>query len=678
LIQRILVATDRSDTATKAVEWAAEMADRYSAELLLLQVVAPEHVIAAGSDGAPAADELGEFARQLAGERGRARLEYDPDPAQTIVRIADEERSDVVVVGSRGMSERGQFLLGSVPNRVSHNAKCHIVIVNTEGSVERAAPPRAPDAEEVAEPDEGELLHRAASIARVAAKHGLAGILRREDDPEVAAAAQARRLREALEELGPTFAKLGQILSTRSDLLPPVFIAELARLQDDVPPLTEAEVVSVMERELRVPWEDLFESIEPDPMAAGTIAQVHRAVMVGGERVVVKVQRPSAERDILQDLGLLERFAEKAAGRPAFEQVVDVPAIIEHLSSSLRRELDFRHEAANIERMREVLAEFDRLDVPRVYAELSTARLLVMQEVQGIPVQQAPQGEERRVAGRQLLEAYYQQVLAEGFFHADPHPGNLMWWEGVIYLLDLGMVGEVDADLRGSMLLLLLAFWQDDSAFLAELLVGLSSQRPHPEFDPEGFQEALAAIVARYRNLSLSELRLGPLLEELTEVSIRHHVRLPASLALVGKAFGQMQLTVAELDPTLDPFSAAESFYLRQLIGQLRRSANPRQLLLDAQKVRVRASRLLEGVERAIGVRPGGGLQVDQRGREEMERAIGQASRRLALGLTSATAMVATAVTASATHAAGWTTPTFAAAAGLLTGGLLIDILRRR
>jgi predicted unusual protein kinase regulating ubiquinone biosynthesis (AarF/ABC1/UbiB family) len=433
-----------------------------------------------------------------------------------------------------------------------------------------------------------------------------------------------------------------------------------------------------MEKELRVPWEDVFASIEPSPMAAGTIAQVHRAVMVGGDRVVVKVQRPSAERDILRDLGLLERFADKVQGRPAFEQVIDIPAIIEHLSSSLRRELDFEHEAANIERMRGVLGGFDRLDVPRVYTELSTPRLLVMEEVQGIPVQQAPHDDGRRAAGRQLLEAYYQQVLADGFFHADPHPGNLMWWNGKIYLLDLGMVGEVDPELRGSMLLLLLAFWQEDSAFLAELLLGLSPERPEPEFDPRGFQEALGALVARYRDLSLAELRLGPLLEELTEISIRHHVRLPASLALVGKAFGQMQSTVAELDPTLDPFSVAEGFYLRQLVGQIRRVADPRQLLLDAQKLRVRAVRLLGGVEQAIGVGAGGGIRVEQTGREELERAIGRAGRRLAVGLTAATAMIATAVTATASHAAGWTTPTFAAAAGVLSGALLLDVLRRR
>jgi len=181
-----------------------------------------------------------------------------------------------------------------------------------------------------------------------------------------------------------------------------------------VTPLGEAEIVAVMEEELRVPWEDVFASIEPDPMASGTIAQVHRATLVGGERVVVKVQRPTADTQIRQDLGLLGQFAAQAADRPAFQQVVDVPATIEQLSSSLLRELDFRHEAANIERMREVLAPFDRLAVPHVYAELSTGRLLVMQEIQGIPVLQAPAGEARREAARQLPEAYYHQVLGPG------------------------------------------------------------------------------------------------------------------------------------------------------------------------------------------------------------------------------------------------------------------------
>jgi ubiquinone biosynthesis protein len=677
VIQRILVATDRSDTATRAVTWAVEMSDKYAADLLVLQVVAPEHLTAsAGGNGAQAAvDGLAAFTRQVCGERGRPLLVYDSDPADAIVRVCGQERVDLVVVGNVGMRDRTEFLLGSVPNRVSHNARCSVVIVNT-------APSEAPDgtaprktAQAGAEPSEGQLLGRAAHMAQVFAKHGLRDVLHRTRDDD---AGRARRFRSALEELGPTFAKLGQILSTRPDLLPPAVVAELADLQDHVAPLTEADVVAVMEAELKVPWEDVFASIEPDPLASGTIAQVHRATLVGGERVVVKVQRPTAETEITQDLGLLRRFAEKAASRPAFQQVVDVPAVIDHLSSSLVRELDFRHEAANIERMREVLAPFSRLSVPDVQAGLSTRRLLVMQEIQGIPLLEAPEGEARREAARQLVEAYYQQVLTAGFFHADPHPGNLMWWNDTIYLLDLGMVGEVDAGTRESLLLLLLAFWREDTSFLADAMLGLATGPPPPEFDKDAFAGELASLLASYRHVSLKELRLGPLLQQLTEISVRHRVRLPSSLALIGKAFGQMQLAAAELDPALDPFSVAGSFYLRQLAASMRAAADPAHLFYEGQKLRVRATKLLEGFERTLGVRGGTGLQVDFRGARELTAAIGLAGRRIAVGLAAATAIVGTAVTASAAHTADWTTAVFGTAAVVLTGGLLIDVLRRR
>jgi len=556
----------------------------------VLQVLAPEHLVGGGgSADAAEPDQLGELARRLAGERGRARVEYDSRPAETIVEVAAEEDADIVVVGNRTMSERGEFLLGSVPNRVSRSAPCTVVIVNTtDRGPTKADPEHGSDTEAAREASEGQLLGRAARIATVVAKYRLANLFGRDGAPAASEEAQAARLRQALEELGPTFAKLGQILSTRPDLLPEAFMRELAGLQDQVTPLSEGEVVAVMERELRVPWEDVFASIEPAPMAAGTIAQVHRALLVSGQRVVVKVQRPTAEDEILRDLGLLEQFAEKAAGRPAFTEVIDVPAIIAHLSSSLRRELDFRHEAANLERMRVVLEPFDRLAVPGVYTELTTPRLLVMEEVQGIPVSSAPEGEARRAAGRQLLEAYYQQVLADGFFHADPHPGNMMWSRDKIYLLDLGMVGEVDPELRQSLLLMLLAFWQQDVSFLADLMISLSAKAVGSPFDPAAFQLELAELVARYRHLALNELRLGPLLQQLTELSVRHGVRLPASLALIGKAFGQMQLAAAELDPALDPFSVAGAFYLRQLGSRLRTFANPRQLFFEAQKLRVR------------------------------------------------------------------------------------------
>ena len=649
MIQRILVATDRSDTATRAVEWAAEMAERYGAELLLLQVVVPEHLVGASEDQGAALGELAGLAERCAGSRGRARIEYDSQPADAIVQVADEEQADIVVVGNVSMSDRTQFLLGSVPNRVSHTAPCSVVIVNTADGNGRTARTGPAGGDGEFEPTEGQLLGRAARIAAVLGKYGLGNRVSSDSSRGSDGSGserlssedvRAQRFRRALEELGPTFAKLGQILSTRPDLLPPAFVRELTALQDQVTPLTERQVVEVMERELRVPWEDVFASIEPHPMAAGTIAQVHRAILVSGERVVVKVQRPNAQEEILADLGLLEQLAAKAAGRKAFTEVIDVPAIIAHLSSSLRRELDFRHEAGNLERMRDVLAPFDRLAVPRVYAELTTARLLVMEEVQGIPVQDAPAGEARRAAGRQMLEAYYQQVMADGFFHADPHPGNMMWADGTVYLLDLGMVGEVNAELRRSLLLLLLAFWREDVGFLAELMVSLSAEPVDARFEEDAFRAELAEIVSRYRHLPLNELRLGPLLQQLTEMSVRHGVRLPAALALIGKAFGQMQLAAAELDPTLDPFSVAGSFYMRQLGERLRTSADPRQVFFEAQKLRIRADRVLESLERVIGARPGAGLQVEMTRNDQLTAVIDRTGKRITFGLTAAAAAV--------------------------------------
>ncbi|HEY6784402.1 MAG TPA: AarF/UbiB family protein, partial [Gemmatimonadales bacterium] len=525
----------------------------------------------------------------------------------------------------------------------------------------------------------GHLLGRAATISTVLAKHGIRELFspghRGDEDSREA---RARRFRQALEELGPTFAKLGQMLSTRPDLLPPAFIKELATLQDNVPPLTQEQVVQVMEEELGVPWEDVFESIVPEPMAAGTIAEVHRATLTGGERVVVKVQRPTARKDIMEDLGLLKVFAEKTADRPAFRQLVDMPAIFEHLSESLQRELDFRREASNIARMRVVLESYDRLDVPGVHDEYTTSRLLVMQEIQGVPIRQAPEGDARKEAARQLLESYYAQILTDGFFHADPHPGNLMWWRDRIYFLDFGMVGELGPEIRELLILLLMAFWQEDVSFLTDVTLMLAGQDQRADIDVEAFQQDIGAVMARYRKASLNEIQLGPILQDITEIAIRNDVSLPASLVLTGKALAQMQLATSELDPTLDPFSVAGQFLTKGLVRRIRDRADPKKLFYEGQKLRVRFTRLIESIERLSGSRPGPKLTVNFRGTERLEDTIRRGSRRLALALTAGGTLVATAITASSTHVAAWVPITLGSAGGALTLGLIGDLLRRR
>ncbi len=690
-VGRVMVGTDRSETAERAVRWAASFAELYAADLHIVQVIVPrnpadtEFGAAEATRARGAADELQTYATQIAGERGRGHVVIDDDPAMAIVHATEEHAIDVLVVGNAGMAGRKEFLLGNVPNRISHNARCTVIIVNTAGDGQAAATgvPRAPASirsSAVEVETEPHLVARGTKIASVFAKHGLKELFGRPDEEgSVGKVRQAKRLRSALEELGPTFAKIGQILSTRPDLLPPEFIQELATLQDDVPPLSEEQVVRVMEQELGVPWEDVFDHIETQPLAAGTIAQVHRAVLANAERVVIKVQRPDAKEQIEQDLALLEVFAEKVSHRPGLKQVIDMEAVFMHLSESLHRELDFRQEAGNMRRLAAVIEPFSRLRVPDVHGDYSTSRLLVMRDVAGGPLSSAPEGGPRREAARQLLESFYKQILVDGFFHADPHPGNLMWQpeEELLYFLDLGMVGEVGAEMREQMMLLLMAFWQEDVGFLTDVSLMLAGAIDRSDLDVDAFSEEIGELMAKNRTASLKDIQLGPVLQEMTEISIRHGVPLPASLTLTGKALAQMQLAAAELDPELDPFDVAGSFLMRAVTKDIGSKFDLKAVFYQTQKFRVRAMRVVEAVERLIGARPGQKLEVNFRA-STLETTIRRAGRRLALGLTAGAAILATSLSALSARVAGWVPAAFGVVAGLLTLALVVDLIRRR
>jgi ubiquinone biosynthesis protein len=686
-IRRILVVADRPRTSTSAVEWATLMAERYGAELVVLEVLPPPAPPDNEIDTDDSAEqELALLVRELTGTRGRPKLVYDSDSAQAIVRAAAEEAVDVVVVGNSGMRGRKEFRPGSVANRVSHSAHCTVIVVETTGSCvedgmrsdshsETAAGRDGPDRG----PVEGELLGRAIRIAHTMVRHGLPSVLSAMSD-ENPGRKQARRLRAALDELGPAFAKLGQMLSTRPDLIGAAFVEELAILQDHVTPLTEAEVVSLMERELGMPWEDVFESLEPEPVAAGTIAQVHRATLAGGDRVVVKVQRPNAHDDIVRDLKLLTLFAKKAASHSILCRIVDLPAMVEQLSSSLRQELDFRNEARSIERMRSVLAPFSKLDVPRVHADLSTRRLLVMEEVQGVPLRQAPPGDARSRAARQLVESYYEQLLTAGFFHADPHPGNLMWCNDTIYFLDLGMTGQLPKGARELLLRLLLACWQEDAAFLAEVMLGSGSaaENRSPNLDEKGLQEDLADLIGRHRHSSLNELRLGPLFQQLTQIAFRYGIALPASLALVGKALGQMQFSAASLDPSLDPFAVAASFFSRRITRELDTwTSNPSRLFYQAQKLKVRAERLMRAADGAAAARLWPADDVESRRADRLEQTLWTLARRLGLAVTAGSALIGTVLSAGLGRSWLWLTVGVGATGAGLVTALLADVVWR-
>jgi ubiquinone biosynthesis protein len=640
LPNHVLVATDGTSTAGQAVRWASALAVQNDAELVIVRVLTPEQSMQEGA----AAAELAQLAAQCAGDRGRARVLVEDDPARAIVRLAVEEHADLVVVGSAGMAGRKKFLLGNVPNRVSHLCTCTVVIVKT-GHQET---PPTDDAASVGghrPQHDPYLLVRTQQLLRIVRKHQLGKALRGGLGDADARRLFAQQLRSALDEMGPAFAKIGQALSTRPDLLPPEIIAELATLQDAISPLTQEQVVGVMETELGVPWEDVFDSIDPQPLAAGTIAQVHRATLTDGMRVVVKVQRPNARTDIERDLALLQVFAHRAQNRDGINKLVDVAGVVDHLSRSLIRELDFSAEADSITRMHEVLKSYPRLGVPKLYPELSTSRVLVMEEIAGVALHAAPPGKARTEAARQLLESYFHQVIGVGFFHADPHPGNLLWRDDRLYFLDFGMMGEIDEATRELLMLLLFALWRNDAGLLAAVAVALSGNAP--SVGP-GFEKELADLLTRYHDAPLADISLGVVLQEMTQTALRHGVRLPASLVLASKALAQMQLAAAGLDASLDPVAVAGSFITHLLLQRLREGMNPSKLVSEFLQLRMRATRLLQAVEQWTGSQSGPRPQVDVHSAEELQKTIRQAGRRIAMGLGLAGALVAGVVSVSA------------------------------
>jgi len=293
-----------------------------------------------------------------------------------------------------------------------------------------------------------------------------------------------------------------------------------------------------------------------------------------------------------------------------------------------------------------------------------------------VPLLEAPAGPARREAAAQLLEAYYRQVMGEGFFHADPHPGNLKWWNQTIYLLDLGMVGEVDAGLRRLMLLMLFAFKRRDAPFLSDLILLAASAGAAIVENLDGFRQDLAGMIEKYRDVRLQDIELGTVMQEMTLIAGRHNVRLPASLALVGKAFAQMQMVTAALAPDLDPFETAQSFIRRTTVERLWHELDPERLIYSLQKTQLRVETLVERLQVIAGARPGERLQVDVPGTEHVSAAISTGAYQLSLSLAIVGSLLAAGMTAASPRVPRWV-PSLAGGVGSALAARLIAYWRR-
>jgi ubiquinone biosynthesis protein len=380
-----------------------------------------------------------------------------------------------------------------------------------------------------------------------------------------------RRLRRALEDLGPTFIKFGQILSTRSDIMPPEYIQELSFLQDEVPPVSWDEARQVVETELGASVEDLFAQVDPVPIASASLAQVHVACLVSGEEVVVKIQRPNIEKTVNLDLDIIYDLARTAQQRISAASRFEVADIAEEFSSALRTEMDFRREAWNADRFRQNFADQRRIYVPKIYWDYSTRRLLVMERIQGIKIDDLD-GLEAAGYDRQRLSGYaadfaLKEILIDGFFHADPHPGNMLILPGeVIGVLDFGTVGRLDDQDRANLARLFIAAVQLDVDGIVDQLqrMGVADYR----VDRMGLQRDLKRILTRYYGLPIQEIDAQEVAKAVQPIMYDYKLYIPTDYYLLMKTVIMMQGVGLNLDPEFEIAKAAQP-YLGKLFRRM-------------------------------------------------------------------------------------------------------------
>ncbi len=378
-------------------------------------------------------------------------------------------------------------------------------------------------------------------------------LLRLGERPGARRLTRAERVRCAIEELGPTFVKFGQALSTRADLLPPDFLAELARLQEEVPPFPAAEAQATVEAELGRPLGEIFREFEPEALAAASIAQVHRAALATGERVAVKVRRPGIGPVIEHDLAILAHLAQLAERHLAGAELYSLPALVSRFARTIRLEQNLAREGHIIERFAKNFAGDPTVYVPTVYWRYTTPAVLTLEFVDGVKLAELGRtGDGRfdpRVVAARGAQAVLKQMLVHGLFHADPHPGNILVRPGnVICLLDFGTVGRLDRSMRDRIVDVLDAVVRRDAERLASLVMAIGGTPAG--VDVAELRQDLEDLLDSYSEASLQELALGPLLYQVIDAVARYRFRFPPDLMLFAKAVMTIEGVGRQLDPT--------------------------------------------------------------------------------------------------------------------------------
>lgn len=363
------------------------------------------------------------------------------------------------------------------------------------------------------------------------------------------------KMRLMLEALGPTFVKVGQILSMRSEILPQAFCDELAKLRADADPMPYQTVLETLSSEYGRPIGEIFEHIDPTPLGSASLAQVHRATLLTGEDVAVKVQRPGVRETMAQDVSIMRSIARLATRVMPSAQVVDLGGVVEELWDTFESETDFLVEARNLAEFKRFCQPYVYMDCPKPYMDLCTEHVVVMDYVEGISVSHPEQliaaGYDLKEIGTKLVDNYATQVLDDGFFHADPHPGNIIIAGGQIVLIDLGMTGRLNAKTRSVLKQMIFAVAKQDSPALADGLLRFAGT----ESDAADYPALLAdldTIVAEYGTVDLKDLDLASFVTALTQLAQRHGIEVPSTVTTVARALVTLEGLLDEFIPDVN------------------------------------------------------------------------------------------------------------------------------
>ena len=461
--------------------------------------------------------------------------------------------------------------------------------------------------------------------------------------------ARAQSLADDLEAMGATFIKVGQFLSTRADLLPIPYVEALARLQDDVEPFSFAEVETMVAAELGTRLSKGFEVFEDLPLAAASLGQVHRAQLRSGQLVAVKVQRPGVREQIVEDLEVLSELAEFLDHHTEIGRRSGFTGMFEELEKSLLRELDYRQEARNLETLADHLADYDRLVVPRPVPDYVTSRVLTMEFVAGRKVTSLGPLAKLELDGaplaEQLCRAYLQQILVDGFFHADPHPGNvLLTDDGRLALIDLGMVGQIAPAMQESLLKLVLAIAEGRGDDVGTLVVAIGTPGVDP--DPRALQRRVAEMVLQFQGLRIGEIALGRLLFEAAHVATDHGYRMPRELTMLAKTLLNVDEVSRRLDPDFDPNAAIRRHASELMRQRMLRDLSPGRVfagMLEAKEFAEKLPRRLNQVLDAVAenrVR----IRIDALNEVLLMEGLQKIANRITLGLVIAAMIVGAAL----------------------------------